>query len=129
MRGVVVAPTAPPVNHLLFADDSLLMFKANDIAATIIPDTVQQDCGASGQRVNLTKSSIFFGKGCPEATRNSIKSILTVPNESLNERYLGLPSDVGRSKNGSFKYIKERMWAEKFRARLRSVWPHLGRKF
>lgn len=29
VKGVVVAPTAPPVNHLLFADDSLLMFKAN----------------------------------------------------------------------------------------------------
>ena len=53
VQGVVVAASAPPVNHLLFADDSLLMFKANEEAATIIKDTVQQYCDASGQKVNL----------------------------------------------------------------------------
>lgn len=112
VRGVVVAPSAPPVNHLLFADDSLLMFKGNEEAATIIRDTVQQYCNASGQKVNLAKSSIFFGKGCPEPRRESIKTIRIVPNESLNERYLGLPSDVGKCKNGSFKYIKDRLWSK-----------------
>lgn len=44
--------------------------------------------------------------------RNSIKAILTVPNELLIERYLGLPSDVGRSKNGCFRYLKDRLWAK-----------------
>ena len=30
--------------------------------------------------------------------RTVIKNLLDVPNESLAERYLGLPSDVGKSK-------------------------------
>ena len=30
--------------------------------------------------------------------------------ETLNEKYLGLPSDVGRSKSGAFKYLKDRVW-------------------
>jgi hypothetical protein len=31
-----------------------------------------------------------------------------VQSESLNEKYLGLPSDVGRSKQGAFAYLKDR---------------------
>jgi hypothetical protein len=41
----------------------------------------------------------FFRKGCPKVVRGNIKAILEVPNESLNDRYLGLPTEVGRSKN------------------------------
>ena len=29
---------------------------------------------------------------------------------SLNDKYLGMPADIGRSKNGSFKYLKDRVW-------------------
>jgi hypothetical protein len=45
-------------------------------------------------------SSLFFGKGCPEASRNSIKAIPDVHNE-------GLPTVVGRSKNGAYNYLKD----------------------
>jgi hypothetical protein len=27
--------------------------------------------------------------------------------ETLNDKYLGMPSDVGRSKSGAFKYLKD----------------------
>jgi hypothetical protein len=53
---------------------------------------------------------LFFSKGFPEATREEIKDILGVPNEQLNEKYLGMPADVEVSKNGAFKYLKERLW-------------------
>jgi hypothetical protein len=45
-------------------------------------------CNASGQHVNLDKSSVFFYKGCPKAKRQLVKGILNVPNETLNEKYL-----------------------------------------
>jgi hypothetical protein len=35
-----------------------------------------------------------------------------VPNETLNEKYLGMPSDMGKSLNGAFKYLKERVWKQ-----------------
>ena len=44
--------------------------------------------------------------------RGDIKEILNVPNETLNEKYLGMPTDVGSSKNGAFKYLKERLWCK-----------------
>uniref|UniRef100_A0A453D633 Uncharacterized protein n=1 Tax=Aegilops tauschii subsp. strangulata TaxID=200361 RepID=A0A453D633_AEGTS len=67
-------------------------------------------CMASGQRVNKEKSSIFFSKGCPEIVRNAVKGYLQVHNESLSDRYLGMPTDVGYSKKGTFKYLSDRVW-------------------
>ena len=36
--------------------------------------------------------------------------LLDVHNMSLSEKYLGMPSDVGASVNGAFKYLKDRVW-------------------
>jgi hypothetical protein len=36
-----------------------------------------------------------------QGVRDVIKSILAVNNEALNERYLGMPTDVGTSKYGT----------------------------
>ena len=47
-----------------------------------------------------------------ESTPIEIKAILHVPNESLNEKYFGMPSDVGNSKNGAFKYLKDPLWGK-----------------
>jgi hypothetical protein len=57
----------------------------------------------------MDKSSIFFSKGCPAAVREGVKAELDVQKETLNEKYLGMPSDVGRSKNGAFKYLKDQV--------------------
>lgn len=35
---------------------------------------------------------------------------MDVHNESLSERNLGMPTDVGYSKNGMFKYLRDRVW-------------------
>jgi hypothetical protein len=96
LEGLVVVNSAPSINHLLFADDSLLFFKAKHETAVELDDTLQLYCSASGQRINREKSSIFFSKGCPGGVRSEVKGILQVTNESLNEKYLGLPSDVGK---------------------------------
>jgi hypothetical protein len=61
-----------------------------------------------GQKVNMQKSSIFFGRGCREETRTMLKDLIGIQCEALSERYLGLPSVVGRSKNGVFKYVTNR---------------------
>ena len=110
VQGIAVAPEAPLVNHLLFADDSLLFFEANEVSATRVNGLLRVYCDASGQRINVDKSSIFFSKGVADSAKVAVKNILDVHNESLTEKYLGLPSDVGRAKEGSFKYLKDRIW-------------------
>ena len=112
LGGIKVAPSATPVNHLLFADDSLLFFKGSREGAEELSNLLEVYCQASGQRINREKSSIFFTKGCPQATRDTVKGILHVDNESLNERYLGMPTDVGNSFNGTFKFLRDRVWSK-----------------
>lgn len=63
--GITVAPSAPRVRHLVFADDSLLFLKANAEATHDLVSVIDLYCRASGQRVNLEKkSSVFLSKGC-----------------------------------------------------------------
>lgn len=110
VHGIQVAASAPEVNHLLFADDSLLFFGASNANAIRVLELLHKYCNASGQRINMDKSSIYFSKGVSEADRAGIKHILEVANESLSEKYLGLPMDVGKAKEGCFKYLKDRIW-------------------
>uniref|UniRef100_A0A453LIN7 Reverse transcriptase domain-containing protein n=1 Tax=Aegilops tauschii subsp. strangulata TaxID=200361 RepID=A0A453LIN7_AEGTS len=112
MSGLQVAPSSPKVNHLLFADDSLLFFKANSMGATEVNLVLDRYCQASGQRINYNKSSVYFSKGVPDSIRTEVKTVLQVPNETLNEKYLGMPSDIGSSKSGAFKYLKDRLWSK-----------------
>ena len=86
LQGLKVARTAQAVNHLLFADDSMLFVKASAEGAGEIEQVLNIYCQASGQRINLDKSSVYFSKGCPESIRNEIKERLNVHNESLSDK-------------------------------------------
>ena len=56
---------------------------------------------------NFKKSSIFLGKGSGEGDREMINEIIGISSEALSDKYLGLQPVVGRSKEGTFKHVKE----------------------
>jgi hypothetical protein len=64
---------------------------------------------ASGQMVNREKSSIFFSSGILEATRNVVKAELDIMVEAFSEKYLGLPTAMGRLTSDDFDYISDRV--------------------
>ena len=65
---------------------------------------------SSSQQINKAKTMVFFSKSTKEDRRDSIKNMLGVTEVRHYEKYLGLPSLVGRNKKSSFNYIKERVW-------------------
>jgi hypothetical protein len=101
-----VALSAPTI-YLLFVDDMLLFFRVDGESAQEVLSTY---CQASGQQINMDKSSIHFPKGCSQSLRDKIKNTLEVHNEAPKEKYLGMPSDVGSVINGAFKFLKDRVW-------------------
>uniref|UniRef100_A0A803NSN9 Reverse transcriptase domain-containing protein n=1 Tax=Cannabis sativa TaxID=3483 RepID=A0A803NSN9_CANSA len=78
---------------------------------------------ASGQEVNLTKSSIFFSTNTSVSDRNVISQQLRMSIASEDSFYLGLPSTMTRKKTVVLGYLKERVqkklqsWEGKFLSR------------
>ena len=63
LHGVAVcrsAPSAPSITNLLLANDSLIFCQANKDEVQVVSDTLQLYAEASGQCINLEKSSAYF---------------------------------------------------------------------
>jgi hypothetical protein len=98
------------LNHLFFADDSLLFCKANIDEWVHIQQVLEIYEKASGQKLNREKTSIFFSKNTNTAVKNHLLSIAGVSTTLRYEKYLGLPSLIGRSRVAAFLGIKSRIW-------------------
>jgi hypothetical protein len=66
-------------------------------------------CKASGSKLMLTNRRSTLPRECRQNLRVEIMDILDVHNESLNQKYLGMPTDVGIATIGAFKYLKDRV--------------------
>uniref|UniRef100_A0A8I6XXF5 Reverse transcriptase domain-containing protein n=1 Tax=Hordeum vulgare subsp. vulgare TaxID=112509 RepID=A0A8I6XXF5_HORVV len=75
---VKVCRRAPGVSHLLFADDTLLFFKANQEKAMCVKGVIQSYALATGQLINTQKCSIQFSDACPEEIQLQVRQILDV---------------------------------------------------
>lgn len=52
----------------------------------------------------------MFSKNTPSETRERLLAELEIGSEARNEKYLGLPVYMGKSKTQTFAYLKERVW-------------------
>ena len=73
----------------------------------------------SGQQLNRAKTSQFFSKNTPREIQGAIQSRFGAQAIKQHEKYLGLPSLVGKNKRITFNDIKETLgkklagWKEK----------------
>jgi hypothetical protein len=110
IAGVKVCQAAPSVSHLLFADDFLILIRANGGDAQHLQDILDLYERCSGQMINKAKSAVLFSKNTKATQKRKMCDKLQVTKETMNERYLGLPVHVGRSIGGTFSYLKDRIW-------------------
>ncbi|KAK5772714.1 hypothetical protein PVK06_049008 [Gossypium arboreum] len=109
MVGVKVCQSAPPISHLMFADDCILFGEVSDRGIQVIRDILREYESCSGQCVNFEKSSAFFSSNVTDRDKNLVVEALNVRCSTEAERYLGLPNMVGRRKKEAFQVLKDRL--------------------
>ena len=110
LEGVKVCQDAPSINHLLFADDSLLLLKNDVRSANHLQDILSLYENCSGQTINKDKSSIMFSQNAKTVDKEQMMTALDIRVEARNDKYLGLPVYMGKSKEKTFAYLKDRVW-------------------
>ena len=110
IHGYSLCKNGPKLTHLFFVDDSLLFCKSTPQECDKVLELLNTYSKYSGQQINKSKTTIFFSKSTTLERKQYIKNALGVPKIQSYEKYLGLPSLIGRRKKASFEYIKERVW-------------------
>ncbi|XP_074265956.1 uncharacterized protein LOC141588411 [Silene latifolia] len=110
IHGMRVCRDAPKVSHLFFADDSILFIKSTTEECSTIANIISKHERASGQKINLDKSEMVFSKKVGSQMRDTVKALLGVREVDKYEKYLELPTIIGKSKKVIFASLKERIW-------------------
>lgn len=105
IHGIRICRAAPSVSHLLFADDSLILCKANSAEAQQLKEILSAYEEGSGQLINADKSAVMFSPNTKDTDRRGVMEALNIKSETMNEKYLGLPVFVGKSKCSVFFFF------------------------
>ena len=105
IHGYSLCRRGPKLMHLHFENDSLILCRATMEECGKVSNILKEYEEALGQKMNRSKISLFFSKFVPEE-KHGIKVAIGVPKILHYEKYLGLPSLVGKGKKERFNYIK-----------------------
>lgn len=98
LAGVKVARRCPPVNHLLFAGDTMFFTKTSVACCSALKRVLTKYEEAPGQCINLCKSAITFSAKIQSEVKTRVKNFLNIQNEGGVGKYLGLSEHFGRNK-------------------------------
>jgi hypothetical protein len=102
-----------PINHALFADDSLMLGGASVNIAKNFNEILQSFCGISGALINKRKSAVY-GWNTEQQTIQRIALHLGFPGYATWEKikYLGLPLTLGPNKAALWEEIINKVKAK-----------------
>ncbi|CAN6543682.1 unnamed protein product [Malus baccata var. baccata] len=127
IKGVQMNPLGPSISHILFADDTLIFIKAEEVNCRNLIHLIDEFCAASGQHVNKAKSSVCFGSNVPEEVSRHLSNILGFEMVGDPGMYLGVPAIWGRSKKAGLAYVKGQL-LDKLQGWKKSTLTQAGRE-
>lgn len=107
--GVKVSRNSPAINHLLFADDTMFFSRTDHKSCATLISILKRYGEASGQCINLDKSSITFSAKTPGDAKRRVRNQFQILNEGGVGKYLGLPENFGRRKRDIFAALVDRI--------------------
>jgi len=119
LRGIQLNRYCPTLSHLFFADDAIFFLDGKLLECQNLSNIINQYYLATGQAVNRNKSGLFVNKDCPIGLQENLANEFRVLLMVKTGKYLGIPSDWGRSKREMFAWILGRVhskldrWKEK----------------
>ncbi|KAL4340013.1 hypothetical protein GQ457_08G033300 [Hibiscus cannabinus] len=109
IMGIRASQKGPRVNHLLYADDSVVFIRNSEREASRLKEVLRLFADSSGQRINFGKSTVFFSPSTPSADRHRISDILGIVEVFNPGIYLGVPLRVGKNKTNVFGFLNEKV--------------------
>jgi hypothetical protein len=92
-----------------FADDSIIFCQAKKEEAIQLKAIFDEYQRISGQQINMAKSEMTFSPNIQQTIKEDFKGVLpfTITNTIL--KYLGMPTQIGQSKQTGFNFIMDRI--------------------
>lgn len=105
LSGIRIARAAPTISNLCFADARAKLNEDHEnmrILDKYVP--------ASGHVINLEKSQMIFSTNTSPSSLDSIHAALCIQVVDKFDRYLGLSTQIGKSKREVFEFLKDHLW-------------------
>lgn len=99
----------PKLSHICFADDLILFAEASVAQVKVIRKVLERFCFASGQKVSLEKSKIFFSDNVHQDLAKLISDESGIQSTRELGKYLGMPILHKRINKDTFGEVLERM--------------------
>lgn len=90
LSGIRFARRGPEISHLMFANDTLLCFKATQNSCSYLKSILDHYCHILGQQINLPKSSMIFSPNTLRHFKKFMAKTLNAPISSSLGKYLGV---------------------------------------
>lgn len=107
---VPTSKKGPRLSHLFFTNDSLIFCKANSVEWRRVTKLLDKYEAASGQKLNKEKTSIVFSHNTSQVKMQEITQLSGLQATQNYDKYLGLPTLVGKSRITAFSGFKDRVW-------------------
>ncbi|CAN1239055.1 LINE-1 retrotransposable element ORF2 protein [Linum grandiflorum] len=109
LKGIKIARSAPVISHLFFADDTFLFLKVDADSISSLKHLFERYQRISGQKINFNKSAVYFSHNTPQPLQEFYGHILGVQSIGHQDKYLGIPSLVPRSKRTMFRDMEDKL--------------------
>ncbi|KAH9770621.1 reverse transcriptase domain-containing protein [Citrus sinensis] len=108
-RPIRLSRSGPPLSHLFFADDLLLLAEASNDQAQFITEVLDSFCLSSGAKVNKTKTQVFFSHNVLGPTAHALSNELGFTVTADLGKYLGMPLLHGRITKATYQEILDKV--------------------